>query len=77
MSADPTARGKPPTADDDQKSPETVSPEPSSNEGQPLAEITISLNGEPVATESLRALNDNPDGSFWQRTRDSVSLMLE
>jgi D-alanyl-D-alanine carboxypeptidase (penicillin-binding protein 5/6) len=46
-------------------------------EGQPLAEITISLNGEPVATESLRALNDNPDGSFWQRTRDSVSLMLE
>ena len=25
----------------------------------------------------LRALDDNPDGSFWQRTKDSVSLWFE
>lgn len=46
-------------------------------EGQPLAELVISLNGSDLVTTPLRALADNPDGSFWQRTRDGVSLMFE
>ena len=45
--------------------------------GQPLADISVSLNGEPVLSESLRALDDNPEGSFWQRTRDGISLWFE
>jgi len=43
-------------------------------QGQRLAEIKISLNGNDLVIEPLRALRDNPSGSFWQRTRDSVSL---
>ncbi|MDH3534045.1 MAG: D-alanyl-D-alanine carboxypeptidase [Gammaproteobacteria bacterium] len=46
-------------------------------QGQPLAELQVSLDGEDLVSEPLRALEDNPDGSFWQRTRDSVSLMFE
>ena len=46
-------------------------------EGQPLAELTISLNGETLISQPLRALADNPTGSFWQRTVDSVSLWFE
>lgn len=45
--------------------------------GQPLAELNVSLNGNDLMTEPLRALDDNPDGSFWQRTRDGVSLLFE
>lgn len=45
--------------------------------GQPIAELSISLEGEELLKTPLRALDDNPDGSFWQRTRDSVSLWLE
>ena len=45
--------------------------------GQPLGEIKVSLNGEPVLQEQLRALSDNPSGSFWQRTVDTVMLWLE
>lgn len=45
--------------------------------GQPLAEIRISLDGEQLISQPLRALEDNPQGSFWQRTRDGVSLMFE
>ena len=43
-------------------------------EGQPLAELKIRLNGTELVSEPLRALNDNPSGSFWQRTRDSIKL---
>ncbi len=46
-------------------------------QGQPLAEISVSLNGEQLVDEPLRALDDNPRGSFWQRTRDGVSLWFE
>jgi D-alanyl-D-alanine carboxypeptidase (penicillin-binding protein 5/6) len=46
-------------------------------QGQPLAEIRVSLNGEDVVAAPLRALDDNPDGSFWQIAKDSVSLLLE
>lgn len=45
--------------------------------GQPVADIVVSLDGEEILSESLRALEDNPRGSFWQRTRDSVSLWFE
>lgn len=45
--------------------------------GQPLGEISISLRGDVLVREPLRALQDNPSGSFWQRTRDGVSLWFE
>jgi D-alanyl-D-alanine carboxypeptidase (penicillin-binding protein 5/6) len=45
--------------------------------GQPLGEISISLRGDELLREPLRALQDNPTGSFWQRTRDGVSLWFE
>jgi len=45
--------------------------------GQPLAELSISLQGEEIMRAPLRALDDNPLGSFWQRTKDSVSLWME
>ncbi len=46
-------------------------------EGQPLAELTVSLNGATLVSEPLRALADNPTGSFWQRTIDGISLWFE
>ena len=45
--------------------------------GQPVAELKVRLGGEELLSEPLRALDDNPRGSFWQRTRDSVSLWFE
>ncbi len=45
--------------------------------GQPVANLSISLDGEELLKMPLRALDDNPDGSFWQRTKDSVSLWFE
>ena len=45
--------------------------------GQPVAELKISLGEELVVSTSLRALDDNPTGSLWQRTKDSVSLWFE
>lgn len=47
------------------------------SEGQPLAELKVSLNGDNLVSEPLRALTDNPSGSFWQRTRDGVRLWFE
>jgi len=45
--------------------------------GQPVAELVISLDDEDILKAPLRALDDNPEGSFWQRTKDSVSLWFE
>jgi D-alanyl-D-alanine carboxypeptidase (penicillin-binding protein 5/6) len=45
--------------------------------GQPLAELSIGLDGSEILRAPLRALDDNPTGSLWQRTRDSISLMFE
>jgi len=45
--------------------------------GQPVAELSITLDGEQILNTPLRALDDNPKGSFWQRTKDSVSLWFE
>ncbi len=46
-------------------------------QGQPLAELQVSLNGDQLLNMPLRALEDNPDGSLWQRTRDGVKLWFE
>lgn len=45
--------------------------------GQPVADLVISLDGTELLRTSLRALQDNPTGSLWQRTKDSVSLWFE
>ena len=45
--------------------------------GQPLAEIKVSLNGEDLVHQQLLALEENPSGSLWQRTVDTVLLWLE
>jgi D-alanyl-D-alanine carboxypeptidase (penicillin-binding protein 5/6) len=45
--------------------------------GQPLADMQISLGDDTILSTELRALDDNPSGSFWQRTRDSMSLWFE
>jgi D-alanyl-D-alanine carboxypeptidase (penicillin-binding protein 5/6) len=45
--------------------------------GQPVGDITISLNGDVLASEPLRALADNPAGTIWQRTVDTVTLWFE
>ena len=45
--------------------------------GQPLAELQVSLDGNSLVIEPLRALDENPSGSFWQRTRDGVQLWFE
>jgi serine-type D-Ala-D-Ala carboxypeptidase (penicillin-binding protein 5/6) len=46
-------------------------------QGQPLAELQVSLSGQTLIKEPLRALEENPNGSFWQRTVDGVQLWLE
>jgi D-alanyl-D-alanine carboxypeptidase (penicillin-binding protein 5/6) len=45
--------------------------------GQPLAELQVSLNGDTLVNKALRALHDNPSGSFWQRARDGIKLWFE
>ncbi len=45
--------------------------------GQPLAELKVSLDGSVLVDEPLRALEENPSGSLWQRTRDGVQLLFE
>ena len=46
-------------------------------EGQSLAELEVSLHGAEVLRQPLLALRQNPDGSLWQRARDSVLLWFE
>jgi len=45
--------------------------------GQPVAELKVSLGEQVIKSTPLRALDDNPEGSFWQRTKDSVGLWFE
>jgi D-alanyl-D-alanine carboxypeptidase (penicillin-binding protein 5/6) len=45
--------------------------------GQPVAELKVNLDEEELLRAPLRALDDNPEGTFWQRTKDSISLMFE
>ena len=45
--------------------------------GQPVADLRITYEGEEVLSTRLRALEDNPTGGLWQRTKDTVSLWCE
>lgn len=45
--------------------------------GEPVAELKITSGEDVIFSAPLRALDDNPVGSFWQRTKDSVSLWFE
>lgn len=45
--------------------------------GQAVAELIISLEGDELIKTPLRALEDNPSGTFWQTIKDSVSLWFE
>lgn len=45
--------------------------------GQPVAELKVRLGEEELLSTPLRALDNNPLGSIWQRARDSVSLWFE
>ncbi len=45
--------------------------------GQPVAELRVHLGDQQLLSAPLRALDDNPAGSLWQRMRDSVSLWFE
>lgn len=45
--------------------------------GQPVATLGVQLGDEKLLGVPLRALDDNPLGSVWQRARDSVSLLFE
>ena len=45
--------------------------------GQPLADIQVNLGEQTLLSSPLRALENNPEGTFWQRTKDSISLMFE
>ncbi len=45
--------------------------------GQPLANLEVTLNGDTLINEPLRALEENPAGSLWQRTKDGVQLWFE
>jgi serine-type D-Ala-D-Ala carboxypeptidase (penicillin-binding protein 5/6) len=46
-------------------------------QGQPVAELQVSLNGSQLLTEPLQALQENPSGSLWQRTRDGLKLWFD
>ncbi len=46
-------------------------------QGQPLGELVVRLGDEQLVSAPLRALEDNPEGSFWQRSVDAIKLMLE
>ena len=45
--------------------------------GQQVAELKVHFGEEELLNTPLRALDDSPLGSIWQRTRDSVSLWFE
>ncbi len=45
--------------------------------GQPVAELKIRHGERELLSAPLRALDDSPVGSIWQRARDSVSLWFE
>ena len=46
-------------------------------QGQPVAELQVSLDGSVILNEPLRALDENPTGSLWQRAIDGVQLWFE
>ncbi len=64
----------------DQLSPETSVPstlEAPLAQSQPVGELTVRLGDDTLVQTPLRALAENPEGSFWQRTADSIKLFFE
>ncbi|MEM1173331.1 MAG: D-alanyl-D-alanine carboxypeptidase family protein [Pseudomonadota bacterium] len=47
------------------------------SQGQPVGELTVSLDGTPLSSVPLRALDDNPEGGFWKRTVDGMKLWID
>jgi D-alanyl-D-alanine carboxypeptidase (penicillin-binding protein 5/6) len=45
--------------------------------GQPLANLEVTLHGDTLISAPLRALEGNPAGSLWKRTKDGVQLWFE
>jgi D-alanyl-D-alanine carboxypeptidase (penicillin-binding protein 5/6) len=45
--------------------------------GQQLGTVSVLLDGKPIRTEPLVALQAMPEGGLWQRLVDSVRLMLQ
>ncbi|MGB5257894.1 MAG: D-alanyl-D-alanine carboxypeptidase family protein [Woeseiaceae bacterium] len=45
--------------------------------GQPVAALKVHLGDQELLNVPLRALDDSPVGSMWQRARDSISLWFE
>ncbi|MAD91111.1 MAG: serine-type D-Ala-D-Ala carboxypeptidase [Gammaproteobacteria bacterium] len=45
--------------------------------GQPVANLSLILDGEEILVAPLRALENNPLGTFWQRTKDTINLWFE
>jgi len=46
-------------------------------QGQQVAELRVTLDGSVLLNEPLRALAENPAGTFWQRTVDGITLFFE
>ncbi len=44
--------------------------------GQPLGSVEVNLNNKTITTAPLVALQDDPEGSLWQRMMDRISLMF-
>lgn len=42
--------------------------------GQPVGEVVVSLDKDVLAKQPLVALEDDPEGGLWTRTKDAVSL---
>ncbi len=47
------------------------------SQGQPVGELTVSLDGAALSTVPLRALDDNPSGTLFQRAVDSMKLWID
>ena len=46
-------------------------------QGQLIGELLVNLEKSELLRMPLRALENNPDGTFWQKTRDHVKLWFE
>ncbi len=46
------------------------------HKGQAYGKVTVTLNGQILATQPLIALNNNPEGNMWDRLSDRFSLLF-
>tara|TARA_B100001094_G_scaffold324154_1_gene376270 strand:+ start:543 stop:1694 length:1152 start_codon:yes stop_codon:yes gene_type:complete len=47
------------------------------NKGQTIGEVSVKLGERTLAVEPLVALDNNPNGTLWQRLRDTIQLWFE